>query len=554
VVPVWVEVVLEFNLGYSAQFEAEADFRAGVSASKEILLGRRFDAEGWHPIFDNRVPQFEIDGPVWQIEGTANLRAYVRPKLRLLVYSLAGVLGDLQPYAELQGRVQFNPFKAQLDLYAGLTSTIALDLRVWDEDWGELPSVTFDLIKPTLLAHRELSIEPPRIVQGPQSQTVATWSTATFQVQATGTAPLSYQWQRNGQNLADGARISGSGSSTLRISNVQSNDAGEYRVIVSNGAASATSSATLTVIEPPQIVQGPQSRTVAIGSTATFQVQATGTPPLNYQWHRNGQNLVEGGRISGSRTATLRISNAQSADEGEYRATVSNAAGSAATAAGTLTVRPPFTPTFIGRWPGYRRGPVNGVALKEGYAFVAIGPAGLGGLGVFDVSDPANPVWLGGVGTAYSAYSVQVVGSYAYLADEDAGLQIINVSNPANPVRVGGIDTTGFARNVHVVGSYAYVAGGAAGLHIINVSNPANPVRMGGIDPVAQAVGVVGVQVVGSYAYVADFDAGLQIINVSNPTKPVRVGGIDTAGDAHNVQVVGSYAYVADLPVCTSSM
>ncbi|WP_414524148.1 Calx-beta domain-containing protein, partial [Umezakia ovalisporum] len=89
---------------------------------------------------------------------------------------------------------------------------------------------------------------------------------------------------------------------------------------------------------------------------------------------------------------------------------------------------------------------------------------------IIDISNPANPTRTGGYDTSGSAYGVEVVGNYAYVADDIAGLQIIDISNPANPTRTGGYDTTGNAYGVQVLGNYAYVADRDAGLQIIDVS------------------------------------------------------------------------------------
>jgi hypothetical protein len=85
----------------------------------------------------------------------------------------------------------------------------------------------------------------PRIIQPPVSLEVAAGSNATFSVVATGTAPLSYQWNLNG------TAVSGATSSTLTLNNVQTTNAGSYTVVVTNAADSVTSEvATLTVIPP----------------------------------------------------------------------------------------------------------------------------------------------------------------------------------------------------------------------------------------------------------------------------------------------------------------
>ena len=84
----------------------------------------------------------------------------------------------------------------------------------------------------------------PTITSGPQSQTVATGTTVNLTVSATGSG-LSYQW------LKDNVDIAGATGPQLTLTNVQSTDGGEYRVIVSNTSGTAHANpARLTVITP----------------------------------------------------------------------------------------------------------------------------------------------------------------------------------------------------------------------------------------------------------------------------------------------------------------
>ena len=86
---------------------------------------------------------------------------------------------------------------------------------------------------------------PPAITSQPSSQMVNVGQPAAFTVAATGTAPLYYQWQKNGTNIA------GATSATDTIAAAQLTDAGSYAVIVTNSVGSVTSSAaTLTVNDP----------------------------------------------------------------------------------------------------------------------------------------------------------------------------------------------------------------------------------------------------------------------------------------------------------------
>ena len=69
-----------------------------------------------------------------------------------------------------------------------------------------------------------------------------------FSVTATGTEPLSYQWQKDGVNLTDGSSIRGTSTSTLSITAVQKGDEGGYTCVVSNTAGTVTSKpATLEI-------------------------------------------------------------------------------------------------------------------------------------------------------------------------------------------------------------------------------------------------------------------------------------------------------------------
>ncbi|MDB6125380.1 MAG: hypothetical protein JWQ71_4373 [Pedosphaera sp.] len=93
---------------------------------------------------------------------------------------------------------------------------------------------------------------PPAITGQPQGTNVAAGANVFFSVGTTGTAPLSYQWRLNGTN------ITGATANTYARANVQSADAGNYSVIVTNVGGSVTSSnAILTVNNPPVLASIP---------------------------------------------------------------------------------------------------------------------------------------------------------------------------------------------------------------------------------------------------------------------------------------------------------
>jgi hypothetical protein len=175
----------------------------------------------------------------------------------------------------------------------------------------------------------------PAITAQPQSEVVNAGGSASFDVTATGTAPLSYQWRRNGSPLANAT------DSSYTLNNAQSGHAGTYYVVVTNTGGSVTSSnVLLTVNVPPSITSQPQSQTLKTGANATFTVTAAGTAPLSYQWQLNGTNLSAANATSYTRT------NVHVPDSGSYTVLVGNVAGSTNSNPALLTVQPPVPPRF----------------------------------------------------------------------------------------------------------------------------------------------------------------------------------------------------------------
>ena len=137
----------------------------------------------------------------------------------------------------------------------------------------------------------------PAITTQPASQTVIAGKTASFTVAASGTAPMTYQWSKNG------AAISGATSSTYTTpAETTTDNNAKFTVAVSNSAGSATSNAAVLTVTSaavaPAISTQPASQTVIAGKTASFTVAATGTAPLTYQWSKNGA------AISGATSST----------------------------------------------------------------------------------------------------------------------------------------------------------------------------------------------------------------------------------------------------------
>jgi hypothetical protein len=170
-------------------------------------------------------------------------------------------------------------------------------------------------------------LDLPTITGQPQSSVNTAGETVSFTVTANGTGPLSYQWSK------DGSVILGATAATLTLPNVSADNSGTYAVTITNLAGSVTSSgAILTVITLPTITIQPASVTNVAGTTASFNVGASGTAPLSYQWFKASSPLA------GATSSTLTLTNVSSADVGSYTVTIHNSAGTVTSAVATLTV------------------------------------------------------------------------------------------------------------------------------------------------------------------------------------------------------------------------
>ncbi len=180
----------------------------------------------------------------------------------------------------------------------------------------------------------------PQITGQPSGQSVFAGANIQFSATVLGSLPLFYQWQKNGTNLTDGGPVAGSNSRLLNLSQVTTNDSGNYSVIISNalGQASSSNAVLLVNSSAPVIVSQPAGLTLAAGAAATFSVGALGNLPLIYQWQMNGTNLSDHGGISGSISGSLTISNVTVANDGGYAVVISNALGQVTSSNVTLTV------------------------------------------------------------------------------------------------------------------------------------------------------------------------------------------------------------------------
>lgn len=188
----------------------------------------------------------------------------------------------------------------------------------------------------------------PTVVSAPVNTVANEGGTATFSVTAVGPGTLGYQWYD--VTWGDpGTPVAGQNGPTMVLSAITAAMNGNlYRVVVSNefgavtGPAIANPAAQLAVNSgPPMVVTDIDlDAVIYAGRTYVLSVPVIGSEPITYRWQKNGINLADTDRITGSQSNVLTIVNVQAEDAGNYQlATIQNSQGNVQTSIQALTVQ-----------------------------------------------------------------------------------------------------------------------------------------------------------------------------------------------------------------------
>lgn len=289
---------------------------------------------------------------------------------------------------------------------------------------------------------------PPAISTPPANVTVMAGESATFTVSVSGSGPLQFQWNRNGIPQ-DGATNQ---SFTLNPANL-SDSGTRWSVTVSNDKGSVTSAEALLTVTPvpvvaPTITQPPEAMDGYAGRNLTFRVSVTGSSPLSYDWYKDDV------LVSTTSVNAYTFTPALADDGSQWRVTVSNSAGSAASSNVPLRIDPaPGASTFAGvvgnpgnndGTPGRFTGPAGLARDNSGNIYVAdaeahvirkITPAG-------EVSTIAGSPGVAGADNG-SGSSARFFSPVGIAVDASGNLYVADAGNHSiRLVSPGGVVTT----------------------------------------------------------------------------------------------------------------
>ena len=219
-----------------------------------------------------------------------------------------------------------------------------------------------------------------------------------------------------------------------------------------------------------------------------------------------------------------------------------------------------------------------GIAVAGAYVYVAAE----GDMVIFDT---ATLSVQGTLSAPVRAMDVAVDGTWAYVADENAGLRIVDVSTVGSPSAVSllafpSMQPRGIVVDYPLVAVSGYIGAGGSALQVVNATDRVNPrsaasatlpthseslALQGGLAYVTS----YGIQVVdianpsapasagssplsqgydlaveGDRAIVASFGSGLTLLDISDPAAPQQLDSVNPAGLEYGVAVKWPYAYL----------
>lgn len=183
---------------------------------------------------------------------------------------------------------------------------------------------------------------PPVITQQPDGYTKV-GDEVHISVGVRGRPPLTYQWQRFGNNYGS-PRVTDAMTDTLVLP-FSLGYAGYYRVIITNAEGIETSQ-TLFFTPPPEhpiILAQPQPFAGLTGTEHSLLIQVSGRSPMSFQWQKDGVNVgtpvvlnpTPGKVVTVNQSLPIVLSPETA---GEYRCLISNAVGTTATVQARVTV------------------------------------------------------------------------------------------------------------------------------------------------------------------------------------------------------------------------
>ncbi|XP_033947808.1 hemicentin-1 [Pseudochaenichthys georgianus] len=172
--------------------------------------------------------------------------------------------------------------------------------------------------------------DPPPVLKSAVNVTSSVGGVAVLSCQVEGSMRHNLTWYRAGRAIrARVGRVRLLSDSSLQISGLRTQDAGEYHCVATNTHGENNITAWLHVPEAPSVEVHPQGRAFSQGDEIRLVCSASGSPPPQLFWSHGNMFLTNRPRLSLTKHGVLTIRGALPEDAGNYTCLATNEAGTA---------------------------------------------------------------------------------------------------------------------------------------------------------------------------------------------------------------------------------
>jgi hypothetical protein len=221
--------------------------------------------------------------------------------------------------------VEYHWFKGDVQLFDGAkysgAHTNALTIKnAQASDAGQYKAmaVASPAVNVSASANVALSLyASTQITTPPTSKKVCDGTKETLTVTATGGGTMTYQWKKDGQDIA------GATASSYEIASMDAASAGNYTVVATGACGSVSASANIVHSTKPVVALVEPAETIKTGGKLSLTVNATEDGPTSYKWFFNGAALTDPNAVNREYVKF----NVTNADAGKYHCEVTNDCG-----------------------------------------------------------------------------------------------------------------------------------------------------------------------------------------------------------------------------------
>ncbi|NLX20835.1 MAG: hypothetical protein GXY55_04070 [Phycisphaerae bacterium] len=253
-----VELAFHDNCSKDAVYLTDNFFR---SATQWGLYKAVCDYFGRTPTWDKYSNEYVSDNLPTQVQAGQTFSATIVMRNRGVLWNAArgfrlGAVGDSDPFTGTTRHTISGEVRPGQDYTFTFSMTAPTTPGIHTTDWRMVRDGV-SWFGPTVTKQIEV-MGAPVVTQHPTDQSLYFGDYAQFSVQAGGTEPLYYQWQKDGEDLPTDGHFLMSRTATLTVWNVVAADAGAYRCVVTNSYGTTTSNAANLVVLGPRPVPGDQ--------------------------------------------------------------------------------------------------------------------------------------------------------------------------------------------------------------------------------------------------------------------------------------------------------